>query len=132
MADTCMDQTVQTRIAAFGYVPTLADAPAIAYAIQKATAYYLSATNQRHLPSGLFFAVCDMAVGLFLSEKHATGALTEVFSFEAPAKSISEGDTSVSFAISDADTPEKRFLEAIGRLIKPNKTLIAAHRRIGW
>lgn len=123
---------VTARLSALGYTVTEADNMALDYNIKKAEVTLRSATNQPAVPAGLFYAWADMAAGLFLTDKKASGALAEVFDFSAPAKSISEGDTSVSFAIADGGTFETQFDAMLAKLVHPDQDLIIAFRRLVW
>ena len=102
---------VVIRLAMLGYEVTDVDKPAVQYQISRAERYIKNNTNLPEVPEGLFGVWVDMAAGLFLYDCKAAGKLGEGFDFSAPAKSISEGDTSVTFAgASDgAVTPEARF-----------------------
>ena len=58
----------------------------------------------------------------------------EGFDFSAPAKSITEGDVSVTFAgASDgAASAEARFDALLDKLIHPPNSILAAYRRLRW
>lgn len=120
------------RLAGLGYVVTDKDNAVVRYCISKAEAQLKAETNQREVPEGLFYVWVDMAAGLFLTDKKAAGALAEVYDFDAPAKSISEGDTSVTFAIADTGSFEDQFDAMLAKMITPNPDLIIAHRRLVW
>lgn len=124
--------TVITRLAALGYPATDADHTAIEYNISKAEAQLKAETNQREVPEGLFYVWVDMAAGLFLTDKKAAGALAEIYDFDAPAKSISEGDTSVTFAIADTGSFETQFDAMLAKLCTPDPDLVIAYRRLVW
>lgn len=124
--------TVITRLAALGYSVIDTDSAALEYNISKAEAQLKAETNQREVPEGLFYVWVDMAAGLFLTDKKAAGALAEVYDFDAPAKSISEGDTSVTFAIADTGSFEDQFDAMLAKMITPDPDLIIAHRRLVW
>lgn len=123
---------VTARLAALGYSVTVADRAALPYAIAGAEDNIKGLTNQEAVPQELHRIWADMAAGLFLADKKAVGALDGCYDFSAPTKSITEGDTSVTYALSDAATAEARFDELIRRLIKPEKSLIARYRRLIW
>lgn len=124
--------TVVSRLAELGYVATDIDNTAIRRNIDKAEAQLRAETNQREVPEGLFYVWVDMAAGLFLSDKKAAGALNDVYDFSAPAKSISEGDTSVTFAIADTGSFEDQFDAMLAKMITPDPDLIIAYRRLVW
>lgn len=58
----------------------------------------------------------------------------EGFDFEAPTKSITEGDISVTFAgASDgAQSAEARFDALLATLMHPAESTLAAYRRMRW
>lgn len=124
--------TVVSRLAELGYVATDIDNTAIRRNIDKAEAQLRAETNQREVPDGLFYVWVDMAAGLFLSDKKAAGALNDVYDFSAPAKSISEGDTSVTFAIADTGSFEDQFDAMLAKMTTPDPDLIIAYRRLVW
>lgn len=124
--------TVVSRLAELGYVATDIDNTAIRRNIDKAEAQLRAETNQREVPEGLFYVWVDMAAGLFLSDKKAAGALNDVYDFSAPAKSISEGDTSVTFAIADTGSFEDQFDAMLAKMTTPDPDLIIAYRRLVW
>ena len=68
-----------------------------------------------------------MVAGQFLFDKKAAGGL-EGFDFEAPAKSITEGDISVTFAgASDgASNAESRFDAMLSNLMHPAESTLPA------
>lgn len=123
---------VTARLSALGYTVTEADNMALDYNVKKAEATLRGATNQPEVPEGLFYVWADMAAGLFLTDKKASGVLSDTYDFEAPAKSISEGDTSVTFAIADAGTFENQFDAMLDKMIHPDDSLILAFRRLVW
>ena len=123
-------ETVTARLAALGYTVTDTDSAALSYCIDKAEATLKALTNQTAVPEGLFYTWVDMAAGQFLTGKKAAGALGDVYDFAAPAQSISEGDTSVTFA--SAATFETQFDAMLASMVTPPDELIAAFRRIVW
>lgn len=123
---------VTARLASLGYTVVSADASALEYNIEKAETYLKVSTNQLVIPDGLKYVWVDMAAGLFLSDKKTAGSLAATYNFEAPAKSVSEGDTSVTFAIADTGSFEDQFDAMLSWMIHPEETLIAAFRRLVW
>jgi hypothetical protein len=77
-----------------------------------------------------------MAAGQYLYDKKASGGLdgVEGFDFSAPAKSITEGDVSVTFAGSSdgASTPEARLDALLEALRHPSESVLGAFRRLRW
>ena len=123
---------VTVRLSALGYTVTEADSLALDYSIKKAETTLKAQTNQLEVPEGLFYVWADMAAGMFLTDKKASGALSEVYDFNAPAKSISEGDTSVTFALADTGSFENQFDTMLAKMVNPDAELIAAFRRLVW
>lgn len=126
-------EAVVTRLAMLGYTVTDDDKTGLEYTIHKCEAELLVNINHRELPPPLFYTLVDMVAGQFLFDKKAAGGL-EGFDFEAPAKSITEGDISVTFAgASDgASNAESRFDAMLSKLMHPAESTLAAFRRLRW
>lgn len=129
-------EAVVLRLAMLGYTVTDNDNTVLEYLISRCKQEILSNINHTVLPDGLFYTLVDMVAGQFLYDKKAAGALDglEGFDFSAPAKSISEGDISVTFAgASDgATTAEARFDALLETLRHPAESTLAAYRRLRW
>lgn len=127
-------EAVVTRLASLGY--TVVDSPnaAVTYSIDRAAEYIKAQINRTEIPDGLRYTYIDMAAGLFLKDQKACNRLGAAFDFTAPAKSISEGDVSVTFAgASDGSlTPEARFDQMVDAFINPPQSVFAAFRRFKW
>ena len=126
-------EAVVARLSMLGYTVTDADKAGLEYLIHKCEVDILTNINHRELPKGLFYTLVDMVAGQFLFNKKAAGGL-EGFDFDAPAKSITEGDISVTFAgASDGDSSaESRFDALLDRLMHPPDSVLAAFRRLRW
>lgn len=126
-------EAVVARLSMLGYTVTDADKAGLEYLIHKCEVDILTNINHRELPKGLFYTLVDMVAGQFLFNKKAAGGL-EGFDFDAPAKSITEGDISVTFAgASDgASNAESRFDTMLSRLMHPAESTLAAFRRLRW
>ena len=126
-------EAVVLRLAMLGYEVTEDDKTGLDYLISKCEKDILADINQKVLPDGLFYILVDMVAGQFMYNKKAAGAL-EGFDFEAPAKSISEGDISVTFAgASDGVlTAGARFDALLNTLMHPAESTLAAFRRMRW
>ena len=126
-------EAVVARLSMLGYTVTDADKAGLEYLIHKCEVDILTNINHRELPKGLFYTLVDMAAGQFLFNKKAAGGL-EGFDFDAPAKSITEGDISVTFAgASDgASNAESRFDAMLAQLMHPAESTLAAFRRLRW
>ena len=127
-------EAVVARLAMLGYTVTDADKTGLEYLIHKCEAELLANINHRELPPPLFYPLVDMVAGQFLFDKKAAGGLGEGFDFDAPAKSITEGDISVTFAgASDgASNAESRFDALLDQLRHPAESILAAFRRLRW
>lgn len=126
-------EAVVARLAMLGYTVTQTDIPGLEYLIRKCEQAILDNINHKVLPDGLFYTLVDMVAGQFLFDKKAAGDL-DGFEFEAPVKSITEGDISVAFAgASDgANNAEARFDALLAELMCPAESTFAAFRRIKW
>lgn len=126
-------EAVVARLSMLGYTVTDADKAGLEYLIHKCEVDILTNINHRELPKGLFYTLVDMVAGQFLFNKKAAGGL-EGFDFDAPAKSITEGDISVTFAgASDgSSSAESRFDTLLDHLMHPPDSVLAAFRRLRW
>lgn len=127
-------EAVVARLAMLGYTVTDDDKTGLEYTIHKCEAELLANINHRKLPPPLFYTLVDMVAGQYLYDKKAAGGLGEGFDFEAPAKSITEGDISVTFAgASDgASNAESRFDAMLAKFMHPAESTLAAFRRLRW
>ena len=114
-------EAVVDRLAMLGYTVTDDDKTGLEYTIRKCEAELLANINHRKLPPPLFYTLVDMVAGHFLFDKKA-------------AKSITEGDISVTFAgASDgASNAESRFDAMLAQLMHPAESTLAAFRRLRW
>ncbi len=129
-------EDVVARLAGLGYVINTSGTPdaAVTHSVNRAAEYIKAQINREEIPDGLYCTYIDMAAGLFLKDKKACSQLGTAFDFAAPAKSISEGDVSVTFAgASDGSlTPEARFDKMVDAFISPPQSVFAAFRRFKW
>lgn len=124
--------TINTRLTALAYTVTEDDIVALDCYIKKAETVIKAKTNQAAVPEELMYVWADMAAGMFLQDKKAAGTLSDKYDFSAPAKSISEGDTSVTFAIADTGSFEDQFDAMLAKMINPDEELFIAFRRLIW
>ena len=126
-------EAVVSRLAMLGYKVIEDDTPGLEYLISKCEKDILADINQNALPDGLFYTLVDMVAGQFMFNKKAAGDL-EGFDFEAPVKSITEGDVSVTFAggSDGASSAEARFDALLSKLMHPAQSTLAAYRRMRW
>lgn len=129
-------EAVVPRLAMLGYDVTESDRSGLDYLISKCEMEILDSINRDVLPKGLFYTLVDKVAGQFLYDKKAAGKLDGVggYDFSAPAKSISEGDVSVTLAgASDgAISAEARFDALLDNLMHPKESILAAYRRMRW
>lgn len=123
---------VTNRLRSFGVEVTDDDDFTVGFCIDRAEAEIRAQTNLADLPSAVFPMWADMAAGYFLAEKRAAGTLPDSLHIEPPAKSITEGDVSVTFAVSDTDNSSARLDALISKLTTPNNALFARYRRLIW
>lgn len=127
-------ELVLKRLEAISYAIKEEDAWMISFAAQKVENTIKNSCNTASIPDGLRLVAIDMVCGEFLYSKKQTGGL-EGFDFAPPTKSISEGDTTLSFAVGGSDgalTPEAQFDALLGRLLNPPQDQLVAYRRIKW
>ncbi len=119
-----------------GYQVTEADKPALDYLTGKCRVSLLASIHHKDVPDGLIYTLVDMVAGSFLQDRLAAGDLEiEGMDFSAAAaKSITEGDVSITFAgASDGTaTPEARFLATLDGMVHPTEKILGAFRRLKW
>lgn len=105
-------------------------------AVDSSAEYIKAEINCGEIPEGLRYTWIDMAAGYYLRDKKATGHLKmcSVDLSEAPAKSITEGDVSITFASASdgVKTPEARLDELVKSLTNPPESVFARFRRFLW
>jgi hypothetical protein len=119
---------VLKRLTSLGYESGETDFWVLGFVIDKITNEIKNVCNTADIPEGLHHVAVDMTCGEFLKMKKGTGTLNG-FDVEAAVKSISEGDTSVTYAIADTSITLDGFIES---LIGGGRHQFAAHRRIQW
>ena len=128
-------EAAAARITMLGYTATDEDRPALAYLTARCEAELLADINHKTVPDGLRSTLSDMAAGAFLKDKLASGTLEmEGLDLSGSARSITEGDVSVTFAgASEGSTsPEGRFLAALEGMVRPPEKILGAFRRLRW
>lgn len=125
-------EAVYSRLGDLGYAVVPEDYSTINYLIDKVVNAIKLDTNYVDFPMELLQMTIDMVCGEFLQTKYALGQLTG-YDFSGSIKKITEGDTTVEYAYgSGSKTPEERFLSLIKQLRTPDKSQIAAVRRLRW
>lgn len=110
---------IKERLETLGYDAKPEDDAFISFVLDKTNERIKIFTNQLVVPDELKFEIIDAVVGEFMLAKLATGGLD----VERAVQSISEGDTSVTFANgSDSTSMLKRYYEGLalncGKLVK--------------
>lgn len=121
-----MLEDVKKRLAMFGYTVVEDDAWLLSFNISKVENHIKNQCNVETIPEGLYEIAVDMVVGEFLLGKKATNQLTG-FDIEGAVKSISEGDTSITFAGNN----EERMNQLIAYLLHDSADF-SSYRRIKW
>lgn len=123
-----MYEDVIARLQSLGYMVVDGDQYAVEFAIQKVTWTIRNECNVAEIPDGLHNIAVDMVCGEFLSIMKGSGRLSE-FDVENAIKSIKEGDTQVTYAVSDMANP---FDWLINYLMNYGKSQFIAYRRFAW
>jgi len=123
---------VKVRLSQLGFEITIHDDAMIQFAVDKVSNHIKSETNQKEIPEQLEKVAIDMMVGEFLYFKKSLGLLNVAsLDFSTAVKSIQEGDTNVTFAISEKDTTEAKFDKFIHGLIH-QEVNYSAFRKLRW
>lgn len=123
---------VRERLTNLGFITDLQDEALINHAIEQVTNHIKTETNQKDIPNLLVPSAIDMVVGEFLYLKKVLGLLDiTTLDFSAAVKSISEGDTNISFAINESDTVEAKFDKFVDSLRNPSINY-SNFRRLKW
>lgn len=132
--DTTFDKLIEAvlqRLVSFGCTPTKDDVFSIAFGIQKVYNHILNMTNQATVPEGLFEVNVDMVCGEVLYGNYLSGKLElDNLDFDGIVKSVSEGDTSVTFESSGQD--EEKFRQLVEWLMKGKGCDLLCYRKMRW
>lgn len=126
---------VVSRLLSFGYQLQDGDNDKINYSCRLVSEYIHNFCNiYGPLPKRLTFYTVDKICGDFLKTKLMTGNLSfNDIDFNAPAvKSLTEGDSSASFAVDSSTNPAKRCANFIDLLSAPDKNILYRFRRLEW
>lgn len=124
---------ITRRLADFGYTVLPSDAHNIQFLIEKWSEYVLDFCNIDTIPEGITSKLVDKICGEFLYYKKNSGQLGETFDFEAPAKIIKEGDTSITMSYGEGGkTPEQRFDNMLTSLMQSFDKNLVKYRRMAW
>lgn len=123
-----MYEDVIERLQSLEYTVVDGDRYAIEFAVQKVTWTIRNECNVAEIPDGLHSIAVDMVCGEFLSMKKGTGQLPE-FNVESAIKSIKEGDTQITYAVSDTANSLDWL---INYLMNYGKSQFIKYRRFAW
>ena len=122
---------VKARLKSFGYELKSEDDWVLVFLVEKVTNGINNECNIDGIPEGLYQIAVDMVCGEFLMMKKGSGQLDDTdISTEAAIKSIHEGDTSITYAVSDGAASTIDGL--IDCLMNRGKEQFAAFRRFKW
>lgn len=123
---------VTIRLLSFGYtVNPEKDDGYINILTEKVTNEIKNNTNQNAVPVGLYHVAVDMVCGEFLQLKLITGQLDETgLNTAAAIKAISEGDTSITYAVNDTAASPVDIL--INWLLNHGRGQFTTYRRLAW
>lgn len=128
-----MYDSIVERLQDFGYTATDDDTNAINFLIEKWSAYVLDFCNLEAMPDGVEPKLIDKICGEFLYYKKNSGQLADTYDFEAPAKIIKEGDTSITMSYGEGGkTPEQRFDNMLTSLMQSFDKNLVKYRRMAW
>lgn len=130
-----MYDLVVSRLSSFGYDLQPGDQQKIEYSISLVSEYIKNFCNiYGDLPERLKYYTVDKICGDFLKSKLLTGNLQfSDINFSSPVvKSITEGDSSVSFAVDKSQTPAQMLTSFIDNLLAFDKNILYRFRRLEW
>lgn len=130
-----MYDLVVSRLSSFGYDLQPGDQQKIEYSISLVSEYIKNFCNiYGDLPERLQYYIVDKICGDFLKSKLLTGNLQfSDINFSSPVvKSITEGDSSVSFAVDKSQTPAQMLTSFIDNLLAFDKNILYRFRRLEW
>ncbi len=130
-----MYESVTERLNMFGYEIQEGDEPKIIYSIGLITENIRNFCNiNGDLPEKLKYYSVDKICGDFLKTKLMTGNLSfEDIDFDAPTvQSITEGDTSVTYAVGASDSEAQKMTKFIDSLNATDKNILYRFRRFEW
>ena len=126
-------EMVAKRLESFGYELKPNDEYALGFLLEKTKLDILNFCNIKELPLELNYVAVDMVCGEFLLEKKSVGALnlSDIDLNTVPIKSISEGDTSVSYATENSQSAQEK-LDVLIQTLLDTKKYLYKFRRIAW
>jgi hypothetical protein len=121
-------EDVKQRLVSFGYDVTAADNWMLNFCIQKVETHIKNSCNVAEVPEGLRPVAIDMACGELLFGKKQSGQGVGI-DFEAAIKSVTEGDTTVTF---DTSGGAEAKYDALISYLMHGEVDLGAYRCIKW
>lgn len=121
-----------TRLENFGYNVRDSDIFLIAFSICVVDNLIKNKCGTLDLPKGLQDIAIDRVCGEFLFSKKQSGYLDESFNLEVAVKQIQTGDTNVTFAIENSQTPEERLNSLINYMMTRGELEFICYRKLKW
>lgn len=125
---------VVQRLLNFGLTLEDSDAWLVVYCWNKAFNHIKNACNISIVPKELYELLVDRICGEFLFNKHKSNQLTlDNFDFDAAVKQLQEGDTNITFAISEgSETDEQKLTSLINYLLSYGEGDLICYRKLKW
>ena len=124
-----MLERLQARLEELGITSPAEDASLLKTLLGGGVRWILAETGQTEVPEDLVPAVVDMAAGEYLFFLESAGRL-EGFDQEHAVRQMSQGDTSVTYAVEFGRVSPVAAL--IERLTSPPEALVNQWRRLRW
>lgn len=117
----------------YGYDSTT-DNWQLEFCIQKVEHHIKNQCNITDIPTDLLEVAAERVAGEFLFQKLNSGQLEGFdLNLDAIEKQITEGDTSVTFAIGEGSrTPEQRLIALLTHLMNSGESQFIRYRRLLW
>ena len=125
-------QNIVNRLEQLGYTVTTADEEQVSFELKKITNYVMNYCNITTIPEILDLRIIDRVCSEFINYKKNSGTLVG-FDYDAVIRQISEGDTTISYAVGQGeDTPENRFDAFVNKLERGFDKWITPYRKLRW
>ncbi len=133
MTDTSLTEPfykmVLYRLLSLGYEPTDEDVWPLCFAMQKKETHVKNFCNISEVPASAYTILCDMVCGEFLSGLFQLNKLTG-FDVDKAVKTMSMGDTSVTFM--DSDSGESKVKALFDALLHGGEGDLICYRKLKW
>jgi len=124
-----MTERLKARLGELRLIPPVEDEALLRTLLDRAEAWMLAEVGQVELPEALEAAVVERAAGEYLFFRKSVGRLTE-WEGEALVRQMSQGDTSVTYAVEFGQMSPVEGL--IAKLMTPPEALLRQWRRFRW